>query len=629
MRLLMCIMALGLFDMAQAQIQPVKNGKELSSRQIVEYLASDSLEGRFPGSRGDSLARSFIVGRMEELGLEPCLETPDGEKTYFQPFQLILSRKVEGENFLRIGKDPVGETEMELGADYYPASFSGNGCFSGPAVGIGWGLQINGGSGRMDDYGNVDVKGKCVVITDGLPPRLAAIVNGTSEKEVSAPTDNGSGLRAKSGAMPSRMTEEIKALGNARNKALTAQDRGAAAVILIASSAGEENGSEEDLVWTASKDFPVNIPVVKVSRRAAEKMFPELIAEREAVGKGIYAANTGNGERKDVRVRLGVAVSQVAAAACNIVGMVPGRTDEYIVIGAHYDHLGYGGSGSGSRRPDTTAIHPGADDNASGIAGILYLARKYSGTVPEKGLIFAAFGAEEEGVVGSKYFADHLPVPWEKVEAMFNFDMIGNLRGSALSVGGTGTALQTDSLLGVASRVMPGLKIKSSPEGHGPSDHASFYAKKLPVFYFTSGGTLDYHTPEDKADRLNYAGLDSIAAFAGVLMEEVMKLPRGLSFREAGNSGTSPMRGGFKVTLGLMPDVTGSSNDGLRAEVVVKGKPADRAGMKSGDVIIEINGLSVSNIEDYMARLRTLRAGEIAKVKVRRGGEVLQLEIRL
>ena len=596
MRFLMCIMALGLFDMAQAQIRPVKNGKELSSRQIVEYLASDSLEGRFPGSRGDSLARSFIAGRMEELGLEPCLVAPDGGKTYFQPFRLILSRKVEGENFLRIGKDPVGETEMELGADYYPASFSGNGCFSGPAVGIGWGLQINGGPDRTDDYGNVDVKGKCVVITDGLP---------------------------------SRMTEEIKALGNARNKALTAQDRGAAAVILISSSAEEKNGSGEDLVWTASKDFPVHIPVVKVSRRAAEKMFPELIAEREAVGKEIDAANTGNGERKDVRVRLCVAVSQVAAAACNIVGMVPGRTDEYIVIGAHYDHLGYGGSGSGSRRPDTTAVHPGADDNASGIAGILYLARKYSGTVPEKGLIFAAFGAEEEGVVGSKYFADHLPVPREKVEAMFNFDMIGNLRGSALSVGGTGTALQTDSLLGVASRVMPGLKIKPSPEGHGPSDHASFYAKKLPVFYFTSGGTLDYHTPDDKADRLNYAGLDSIAAFAGVLMEEVMKLPRGLSFQEAGNSGTSPMRGGFKVTLGLMPDVTGSSNDGLRAEVVVKGKPADRAGMKSGDVIIEINGLSVSNIEDYMARLGTLRAGEIAKVKVRRGGEVLQLEIRL
>lgn len=596
MRFLMCIMALGLFDMAQAQIRPVKNGKELSSRQIVEYLASDSLEGRFPGSRGDSLARSFIAGRMEELGLEPCLVAPDGEKTYFQPFRLILSRKVEGENFLRIGKDPVGETEMELGADYYPASFSGNGCFSGPAVGIGWGLQINGGPDRTDDYGNVDVKGKCVVITDGLP---------------------------------SRMTEEIKALGNARNKALTAQDRGAAAVILISSSAEEKNGSGEDLVWTASKDFPVHIPVVKVSRRAAEKMFPELIAEREAVGKGIDAANAGNGERKDVRVRLCVAVSQVAAAACNIVGMVPGRTDEYIVIGAHYDHLGYGGSGSGSRRPDTTAIHPGADDNASGIAGILYLARKYSGTVPEKGLIFAAFGAEEEGVVGSKYFADHLPVPREKVEAMFNFDMIGNLRGSALSVGGTGTALQTDSLLEVASRVMPGLKIKPSPEGHGPSDHASFYAKKLPVFYFTSGGTLDYHTPDDKADRLNYAGLDSIAAFAGVLMEEVMKLPRGLSFQEAGNSGASPMRGGFKVTLGLMPDVTGSSNDGLRAEVVVKGKPADRAGMKSGDVIIEINGLSVSNIEDYMARLGTLRAGEIAKVKVRRGGEVLQLEIRL
>lgn len=575
MRIIAWIVALGCCIAAGAQ---EKRGETLSSRQIVEYLASDSLAGRAPGSRGDSLARTFIAARMEALGLQPAFRTAAGERTWFQPFEIILSRRVEDSGLTVAGAG--AETSLGPGSGCFPAPFSGSGGYEGPAVDAGYGLQIAGGPARRDDWADADVKGKCVILLAGLPPQLEEMAGGSST------------------------------LGNARNKALAAQDRGAAAVLLIEAPADSLRTEEESLMWTSTREFPLNIPVVRLSRETARQLFPE--------------------GASGMRVRLGVTMGQETVTAYNVAGILPGRTDEYIVAGAHYDHLGYGGSGSGSRRPDIVAVHNGADDNASGVAGVLHLAGRFaSGSLPGKGLIFAAFGAEEKGLAGSGYFAERLPVERARIAAMFNFDMIGSLRGSALSLGGTGTALETDSLIERAVRRMPGLKIKRSPEGHGPSDHASFYAKKIPVFYFTTGGTPDYHTPGDDAWKLNYAGLDSVAAFAGVLLEEVMGVPQGLSFRESGTPEASPMRGGFKVTLGLMPDVTGAGNDGLRAEVVIKGKAADRAGMKSGDVIVEINGLSVSNIEDYMARLGTLRAGETAVVKVRRGDGYLTLEIPL
>jgi hypothetical protein len=324
----------------------------------------------------------------------------------------------------------------------------------------------------------------------------------------------------------------------------------------------------------------------------------------------------------------------------NVYGSVPGRSGKYVVVGAHYDHLGMGGQGSGSRRMDTLAIHNGADDNASGVAGMLYLAKQFAKAKDlEHGVIFVAFGAEERGIVGSKHFAENLQevelsggktISAKDVVAMVNFDMIGNLRNSAITLGGTGTAKEMDEIIANAEKMYGNaLKVTRSVQGHGPSDHSAFYAKNIPVFYLTTGATEDYHTPDDDAHKLNYPGIDSVARFAALLVEQVQKYPQGLTFTDTGSPEASPMRAGFKVSLGLMPDVTGQVENGLRADIMVKGKPAYKAGMKNGDVIVQVNEIKIKDIEVYMQALGTLKKGEKAIVKVLRAGEELTFEVQL
>ncbi|MBQ5864090.1 MAG: M20/M25/M40 family metallo-hydrolase [Bacteroidales bacterium] len=313
----------------------------------------------------------------------------------------------------------------------------------------------------------------------------------------------------------------------------------------------------------------------------------------------------------------------------NVYGKVEGSTGKYIVIGAHYDHLGLGGKEIGSRRPDTVAVHNGADDNASGIAGVLHLAIHYAKEKNlEHGFVFVAFGAEERGIVGSKHFAENIDP--KKVVAMVNFDMIGNLRNNAITLGGTGTAKEMDDIIYWAEKEnWNALKITRSAQGHGPSDHTSFYAKNIPVFYITTGATEDYHTPDDDSYKIKFGGIDSVANFVKCLVNQIQKYPQGLTFTETGSPEASPMRGGFKVSLGLMPDVTGQVENGLRADMVVKGKPAHKAGMKNGDVIVQVNDIKIKDIEVYMKALGTLEKGDLVKVKVLRGAEEIVLNVQL
>ena len=313
----------------------------------------------------------------------------------------------------------------------------------------------------------------------------------------------------------------------------------------------------------------------------------------------------------------------------NVYGKVEGSTGKYIIIGAHYDHLGLGGKEIGSRRPDTVAVHNGADDNASGVAGVLHLAKHYAKEKNlEHGFIFVAFGAEERGIVGSKHFAENIDP--KKVVAMVNFDMIGNLRNNAITLGGTGTAKEMDDIIYWAEKEnWNALKITRSAQGHGPSDHTSFYAKNIPVFYITTGATEDYHTPDDDSYKIKFGGIDSVANFVKCLVNQIQKYPQGLTFTDTGSPEASPMRGGFKVSLGLMPDVTGQVENGLRADMVVKGKPAHKAGMKNGDVIVQVNDIKIKDIEIYMKALGTLNKGDLVKVKVLRGAEEIVLNVQL
>ena len=326
----------------------------------------------------------------------------------------------------------------------------------------------------------------------------------------------------------------------------------------------------------------------------------------------------------------------------NILAVLPGKDKhlkhEYIVVGSHYDHLGMGGQGSGSRRPDTLAVHPGADDNASGDAVVLQLAKYFKQKGSPRSIIFAFFGAEEQGLIGSKQFLEwmkkedaqriNLPADKKDIVAMVNLDMVGRMRDSAMSVSGTGTS---SAFMAMVEQVAEQnqLNVSCTPDGYGPSDHASFVAAEIPVLFLTTGGHMEYHTPDDMPPTLNYDGLQQTLTFSEALIDRLASLPTTPDYISVPSSNTMK-HAKFKVTLGLMPDVMGASRiPGLRADIVVAGKPAHQAGIRSGDIIQEIDGKPVKNINEYMERLSELEPDTIIPVKVLRNEEIITFDVHL
>ena len=326
----------------------------------------------------------------------------------------------------------------------------------------------------------------------------------------------------------------------------------------------------------------------------------------------------------------------------NIIAVLPGKDKqlkhEYIVVGSHYDHLGMGGKDSGSRRPDTLGVHPGADDNASGDAVVLELAKYFKKARSPRSIIFAFFGAEEQGLIGSKNFlewmkkadAQRINLPQDKkgIVAMVNLDMVGRMRDHAMSVSGTGTSSNFKAMAEAAAE-QTNVNISCTPDGYGPSDHASFVAQEIPVLFLTTGGHMEYHTPDDVPSTLNYDGMQQTLDFSKELITRIANMPTTPDYISVPS--TNKMKHGkFKVTLGLMPDVMGASRiPGLRADIVVAGKSAHNAGIRSGDIIQEIDGKPVKNMDDYMQRLSELEPDTTIPVKVLRNEEILTFQVHL
>lgn len=326
----------------------------------------------------------------------------------------------------------------------------------------------------------------------------------------------------------------------------------------------------------------------------------------------------------------------------NIFAVLPGNDknlrNEYIVVGSHYDHLGMGGEGSGSRRPDTLGVHPGADDNASGDAVVLQLARYFKKNGSPRSIIFAFFGAEEQGLVGSKFFLDwmkhgddrriNLPADKGGIVAMVNLDMVGRMRNHSMSVSGTGTSSKFKDIVEAVAE-QTGVHVSCVPDGYGPSDQASFVAADIPVLFLTTGGHMEYHTPADVPSTLNYDGMQQTLEFSQELIARLAALPEAPDYINVPSTQTMK-HAKFKVTLGLMPDVMGASTTpGLRADIVVAGKPAHEAGIRSGDIIQEIDGKPVNDINEYMERLSELTAGTTIPVKVLRDDEIITFQVHL
>jgi aminopeptidase YwaD len=557
----------------------------------IKYLSSDSLRGRLTGSAGDSLAATYIRSELASYGFKPL--TGDG----FQRYK-VTSKLVSGpENSLS-----VNDKFLVPEKDFMPFAFSSNSGLIADVVFAGYGFNINGDSLKWNDYKDVDVKDKWVLILRADPE---------SDKS---------------------MTPFLP-YSSDRNKAMAAKDMGAKGVLFVS---GPVYDSQDTFDALNSGDFSVDIPAFRVKREIADmiltktgKNIADLEKKLNQSGKPLSfdTKTIVSGKAEIIRE-----MNTTRNVAMVLQGEDEKLKNEYVIIGAHFDHLGMGGPGSGSRAVDTIAVHHGADDNASGISMMLEIAQKIAHTngSHKRSIICVAFSGEEEGLLGSKNFVDNPAVDLSKVNAMINLDMVGRLQESdILQVSGVGTA---DGLKELVTSVNDTniLNLTLMEEGYGPSDHSSFYGKNIPVLFYTTGAHLDYHTPSDTWEKINYKGMLEISEPVYKLIEKVSCSPERLKFKEAGpkvEQGRQARRKG--LTLGIMPDFAGNVKNGLRADFVTPGKPAALGGMKKGDIITSINGKTINNIQDYMFRMGQFKHGQSLVVEVLRDGNKINLLIQL
>jgi aminopeptidase YwaD len=557
----------------------------------IKFLSSDSLKGRLAGSEGDSLAAFYIRDALRSYGYKDL--AGDG----IQRFR-VTSKLVAGpENSLS-----VNETNFTPGKDFMPFAFSSNSGLIAEAVFAGYGFNINDDSLKWNDYKGVDVKDKWVLILRADPE-----------------TD-----KSKSPFIP---------YSDDRDKVMAAKDMGAAGVMLVSGSNYDSQDTFESL---NSNDFSTDIPVFRVKRDAADLILSKTGKKISDLEKRLNETRKPFSFATKAVVSGKTEVIKEMNTARNVAMILPGEDEnlnnEYVIIGAHFDHLGMGGPGSGTRTPDTVAVHHGADDNASGVSLMLELAEKiaHSSGSHKRSIICLSFSGEEEGLLGSKYFADHSGIDLTKVNAMVNLDMVGRLQESnVLQIFGVGTAEGLKELVSSVDDTNI-IRLTLSDEGFGPSDHSSFYGKNIPVLFYTTGAHLDYHTPSDTYDKINYEGMITISDPIYKVIERLSCSPEKLKFREAGpktEEGRQIRKKG--VTLGIMPDFAGTIKNGLRADFVTPGKPAAIGGMKKGDIITSINGKIVNNIKDYMFRMAQCKHGQSIVVEVLRDGTKINLLIQL
>ena len=570
------VLSASLFGIANAQ----QYSQIDSVKKHIYFLAGDELAGRKPGTPGIEKAAAYISAQFKNIGVLPF------NNTYLQPFQLLVGAQLTEVNTLTVdGK------ELKLGKDFIPSDITGTAKSEGNVVFVGYGLDKS--TGKVS-YENVDVKGKWVLA-----------VRGSMD--------------------PADRSARAILMGDYA-KAMTAADKGAVGILLVNPSWSEDDKMDVKASLNRSMGN-VKIPVLKVSTKTALKIInqsPEFL-------KSFPVENEPASYETKTKVVAEVNVKLIYHNTNNVVGYIEGTDpvlkNEYIVVGGHYDHLGFGGQGSGSRKPDTVAIHYGADDNASGTAGVIELARlvKNAKGAFGRSFVFIAFSAEELGLLGSQYFVSNPLISLPSVKGMINLDMIGRLKDE-LTIEGTGSAVESDSLLNILEKGRP-FKVTHSAGASGGSDHTSFYNKGVPVFFFFSGMHYDYHTPTDTPDKINYKGEVDILSMAYDLAK-VLGNSKPLTYKQIATQFNAGARS-YRISLGIMPDVAGSRNDGLEVMDARKGGPAERAGIKKGDLIISINDKEVNNITDYMSRLNSLKKGEKTKVGVKRNGEKLIIEVQL
>ncbi len=582
---------------------------EARMRKDLTFLSSDECEGRGPTTKGIDKAAEYIVAEFKKLGLKPA--TKNG--SYFQTFT-IPGNRLQKPPLLAVSHDKDGKPQqLKEGRDFNAMGLSSSGSLKDvEAVFAGYGV-VGSKNFEYDDFKGIKVAGKVAIILRDtpLPGDRKANIDGQR--------------RRLHGSLTSKMTNAEKA--------------GAVAVLFVNDYDTAKDGDDlTDFNFTATGRAPsTKLPVFHIHRTLLDEMLQKSVGKKLAelekqIDKELKPASV---ELKGWKVSLDVSTKREDLPARNIIGVLEGSgplAKETVVIGAHYDHLGYGGTSSlaGLKK---MAIHHGADDNGSGTTSILELARRFAEMPDRKGrrLVFMTFSCEEMGLLGSEHYCKHPLLPLADTIAMVNLDMVGRLAPDAktnkdkLQVHGTGTAKTFDKLITDINQKYD-FQLQKVATGFGPSDHASFYKQKIPVFFFFTGDHKDYHRPSDTVEKINFPGMRRVVDLSQEVISYLATVPQRPEYVQIKNT---PRVGGVSgPRLGFAPEY-GDEGDGVLVGNVSEGMPAAKAGIKAGDRIVELGGKPIKDLEGYMIRMQDFKLGQTIEVGILRDKKKQTIKVKL
>jgi len=617
---------------AASELSPEIRASDL--KYEASWLADPAREGRETGTEGAKASAEFLADYFKSLGLQPLGDN------FREPFEFNAGARVDAANTglsISDGKDRPGAT---LDQDFRPLAFSESGSANGEVVFAGYGLSVpeDAKNTRYNSYDNLDVKDKIVLFFRYVPESVDA---------------------------PRRA--QLNRYAGLRYKAMMARERGAKAVLVVT---GPNSPGAGELIPLTNDGSHSGSGIIAAS--ISTKIADDLLA---GSGKNLKDLQTGLDTENPhadggfllphTQVRLSVAIERLKKADRNVVGCIPpsGGSDEYIIVGAHYDHLGHGGTGSSmAHAGEEGKVHPGADDNASGTAVVMELAGSLAAPVPpvnhpggrkgdpgvastdtgttilpggeskagspkpRRGIIFALWSGEEIGLIGSAAFCEHPPVPLDKVAAYVNFDMVGRLRDNKLTMQGVGSSRLWRREL-EKRNVAAGFSLVLQDDPYLPTDTTSFYPKHVPVLNFFTGAHEDYHRPTDTPDKLNLDGMERIAKFARQIVVDLATAPERPDFARVTRSDEGmASRDSLRAYLGTIPDYS-TEVKGVKLSGVRGGSPAEKGGLQGGDVIVEFAGQKIANIYDYTYALDAVKIGTPVKVIVEREGRRTDLTV--
>ena len=592
-------------------VQSSSSVSEDDIKRHVAFLASDELEGRRTGSKGIRMAAKYIREQLVASGLEPLGSDDD---SYDHTFEFTGGVELVKPDNKMILRGHTGEDHsFDLDKDFRPLAFSANGQIEGEVVFAGYGLTKPGKLGvGYNSYGDLKVKDKIVMVLRYVPEEISV-----------------------------DRRQELNRYAGLRYKALIARNNGAKALLIVTGPNSPNAGELAKLNFDTSM-AGAGIPVVSISGEMGNSLV-------QFYGKSLKELQTSLDKENPHAVHglslpgivlsIKTNIKRIRKKDSNIIAMLPpnektqlGDSSEYVMLGAHYDHLGLGETGGFGIKGEEGLVHNGADDNASGVAALLemanYLAsrRKIHPEEFKRGIIFSFWSGEELGLIGSARYAANPTVDLNQVIAYLNFDMVGRLRNNKLTLQGVGSSTRWKKLI-ERRNVLAGFDLTIQQDPYLPTDTTSFYPKGIPVLAWFTGSHKEYHRPADDPDTLNYEGIERITQFASNMVQDLVVESERPDYIKVEKTSQGGSRDAIRVYLGTIPDYASEDVKGVLLSGVRGGAPADKAGVKAGDIIVFFAGKEITNIYDYTYALDAVKVGKPVTMEVLRKGKRIKLKI--